>query len=234
MRGIHRSPVNSPHIGQWRGALMFSLICARMNDSVNNREAGNLRRHRARYDVTVMSMSTNDIYIYMWQLYSRNVGTLRVMIYIAPIYHSNRNLVNVCIRILGPESGKINHLLAICFIHFPLDLVIRETYKVVDKTLNFFRTISTTSIYFSLLCTYIISLYVFFQCRWSSHTSTVGVSLVQLILELFHVTRSFISKPPLDWCGRIDEFMNDAAHPKMIVNCHWTSVIIIPQDVVTL
>ena len=28
VRGIHRSPVNSPHKGQWRGALMFSLICA--------------------------------------------------------------------------------------------------------------------------------------------------------------------------------------------------------------
>ena len=26
--GIHRSTVNSPHKGQWRGALMFSLICA--------------------------------------------------------------------------------------------------------------------------------------------------------------------------------------------------------------
>ena len=26
--GIHRSPVNSPHKGQWRGALMFSLNCA--------------------------------------------------------------------------------------------------------------------------------------------------------------------------------------------------------------
>ena len=25
---IHRSPVNSPHKGQWRRALMFSLICA--------------------------------------------------------------------------------------------------------------------------------------------------------------------------------------------------------------
>ena len=27
VRGIHRSRVNSPHKGQWRGALMFSLIC---------------------------------------------------------------------------------------------------------------------------------------------------------------------------------------------------------------
>ena len=28
VRGIHRSPVNSPHKGQWHGALMFALICA--------------------------------------------------------------------------------------------------------------------------------------------------------------------------------------------------------------
>ena len=28
VREIHRSPVNSPHKGQWRGALMCSLICA--------------------------------------------------------------------------------------------------------------------------------------------------------------------------------------------------------------
>ena len=26
-RGIHRSPVNSPHKGQWRRALMFPFIC---------------------------------------------------------------------------------------------------------------------------------------------------------------------------------------------------------------
>ena len=29
--GIQWSPVNSPHKGQWRGALMFSLISARIN-----------------------------------------------------------------------------------------------------------------------------------------------------------------------------------------------------------
>ena len=52
--GIHRSPVNSPHKGQWRGALMFSLICAWINRWVNNREAGDLRRYRAHYDVIVM------------------------------------------------------------------------------------------------------------------------------------------------------------------------------------
>ena len=48
------SPVNSPHKIQWRGALMFSLICAWIRGWVNDREAGDLRRHRAHYDVTVM------------------------------------------------------------------------------------------------------------------------------------------------------------------------------------
>ena len=54
VRGIHRPPVNSPHKGQWRGALLFSFICAWMKCWVNNREAGDLRRHRAHYDVTIM------------------------------------------------------------------------------------------------------------------------------------------------------------------------------------
>ena len=32
------APVNSPHKGQWCGALMFSLICAWTNDWANNQE----------------------------------------------------------------------------------------------------------------------------------------------------------------------------------------------------
>ena len=40
VKGIHRSSAGSPHTGQWRGALIFSLICA--------------SRYRAYYDVTVI------------------------------------------------------------------------------------------------------------------------------------------------------------------------------------
>ena len=40
--------------GQWRGALVFSLICAWTNGWVNNRDAGDLGRHRSHYDVTIM------------------------------------------------------------------------------------------------------------------------------------------------------------------------------------
>ena len=46
-------PVNYPHKGQWRGALMFSLICAWINRWVNNGEAGDFRRYRTHYDVIV-------------------------------------------------------------------------------------------------------------------------------------------------------------------------------------
>ena len=51
VREIHRSPVNSPHKGLWRGALMFSVKCVWIKSWINNREAGDLRRDRAHYDV---------------------------------------------------------------------------------------------------------------------------------------------------------------------------------------
>ena len=54
VRGIHRSPVNSTRTGQWRGALMLSFICVSISGWVNNHEAGDLRRHHAHYDVTVI------------------------------------------------------------------------------------------------------------------------------------------------------------------------------------
>ena len=54
MRGIHWSPVNSPHKVQWRGALISLSSAPWINGGVSNREAGDLRRHRAHYDVIVM------------------------------------------------------------------------------------------------------------------------------------------------------------------------------------
>ena len=55
---VGNSPVNPPppphtHKGQWRGALMLSLICTWIHGWVNNREAGVLSRHCAHYDVII-------------------------------------------------------------------------------------------------------------------------------------------------------------------------------------
>ena len=62
VRGIHRSPVNSPHKGQWRRALMFSLICVWTYPWLNNRDASDLRRHRAHFDVIVMLTDSRATY----------------------------------------------------------------------------------------------------------------------------------------------------------------------------
>ena len=58
---IHRSPVNYQHKGQWRGALMLSLIFALTNSWANKGDAGDLRRHRTHYDVTVMMQITGKL-----------------------------------------------------------------------------------------------------------------------------------------------------------------------------
>ena len=57
VRWIHRWPMNSPHKGQWGGALVFSLICVWINGWINNRVAGDLRRYLAHYDVIIMILT---------------------------------------------------------------------------------------------------------------------------------------------------------------------------------
>ena len=69
VRGIHRSPVSSPHKGKWSRALVFSVsewglvfFYARRNGCVNNVEAGDFRRPRTHNDVTVMTnLNVNEI-----------------------------------------------------------------------------------------------------------------------------------------------------------------------------
>ena len=67
VHGIHRSPVNSPHKGQWRGALIFSLICVWINNWVNDREAGDSWRYCAHYDVIIM------MYFMYWSEFRREL-----------------------------------------------------------------------------------------------------------------------------------------------------------------
>ena len=146
VRGIHRSPVNSPHKGQWRGALMFSLICAWINGWVNNREAGDLRRHRAHYDVTVMSMTTwreNDFRI----IGPLSVGYLSVSVGFYVFFAVSRELLSkqwsfrvrkMCLTSDRNEkmSQKFSNLIQKCVWHLPdsvcqLSNMFRENTEVV-------------------------------------------------------------------------------------------------------
>ena len=73
VRGINRSLMNSPHKGQLRTALIFSLIYAWTNGWVNHRDTGGLRRHCVQYDDTVMC----------WPFYS----VVNVLIFFPAGYH---------------------------------------------------------------------------------------------------------------------------------------------------
>ena len=71
--GFHRSPVNSPNKDQWRGTLMFTLICAQITGWVKNHEAGDLRRYRGHYDVTVLQLMLT-VNTFLWQSWGLSIN----------------------------------------------------------------------------------------------------------------------------------------------------------------
>ena len=121
--GNHQSPVNSSHKGQWRGALVCSLICVWINGCVNNREAGYVRRYGAHYDITVMTlrdfaMSSGKIanltkYIYFNITLFYIIPRSRILIFticldsglasIGNTSYENQRLRNIIIRHISKE-----------------------------------------------------------------------------------------------------------------------------------
>ena len=93
--GIHRSPVISPHKGQWRVALMFSLICVWMNGWVNNREGGELRRHCAHYDVTVIGKLTMSRPAFNHKDMILSRSTVDKNVTFIPLYGNHRSASNL-------------------------------------------------------------------------------------------------------------------------------------------
>ena len=123
--GIHRSPVNSTHKGQWRGALMFSLICAWINAWVNNREAGDFRRHRAHYYVIVMqcTSSISDNTQFRTEICTCNFPNTCVY-----IFHEERFPVIVPSR-LAAELSTLE-----CLINWPVSQIPQCTSPISHNT----------------------------------------------------------------------------------------------------
>ena len=88
-------PGEFPNKGQWRGALMFTLICARINGWVNNGEAGELRRHRTHYDVIVL-----------WRCVTTGSGCSLLPKERRPISWLNKDPVHFCIYV-SPGLGEV-------------------------------------------------------------------------------------------------------------------------------
>ena len=97
------SPVTGefPHKGQWRRALMLLLICAWINSWINNRDAGDLRRHRAHYDVTVMiKIPTDTVSIKFGTCTSNKRSSHCTWVPRGPNYHHRCTYGCVCVACL--------------------------------------------------------------------------------------------------------------------------------------
>ena len=113
-----------PHKGQWRGALMFTLICAWINGWLDNREAGDLTRHRAHYDVIIMISTTNN----SCREYTRNISILNLNVELMRVtmtsWHVNTFRITGLVRWEWPfvtswsPSQMISNVGSLCF--FPV------------------------------------------------------------------------------------------------------------------
>ena len=83
--GIHRSPVESPHKGQWHGALVLSLICIWTSGWANNRDLDDLKCHGTHYDVAVM---------YFWIWLSSSILKRQKLLKFAPKEDKNINIAH--------------------------------------------------------------------------------------------------------------------------------------------
>ena len=66
VRGIHRSPVNFPHKGLWRGALMSSLICTRINGCYRIGRTSSQNWGREWKCITSQQLCTSHAFCCIW------------------------------------------------------------------------------------------------------------------------------------------------------------------------
>ena len=103
----------------------FSLICTRINGWVNNREAGDLRRHRAHYDVIVMILSVASHR-------SREHGALFPLA-LCSLW---------CVRMIGYMMAWSSYLF-VCILHTPI-IIIMQTYLTAVNIQMFVMNILLT------------------------------------------------------------------------------------------
>ena len=103
--GIHRSPVDSPHKGQWCRALVLSLICTSTNGWAKNRDAGDLRSHRGHDDVTVIKQIHWETFRH-WVIESACTARIRTNFKLRCIMtSSNGNIFCVTGHLCGEFTG---------------------------------------------------------------------------------------------------------------------------------
>ena len=109
---------NPSHKGQWRGILMFSLICAWTNCWANNRCAGDLRRHRSHYDVTTCMKLFDIKTMLAWRHWTSNFAIVQkaarnlhfwswaVLYVLCFVYH--RHKIPISERVIAAHHGSLS------------------------------------------------------------------------------------------------------------------------------
>ena len=98
---IPRWPADSLHRGQWHGAVIFSLICASINSWANNRDVGDLRRHRVYYDVAVMQLPIASPCHQQVRWFTYWLCRLKSVCYYRPT-----RVLNACATSVGSDDRK--------------------------------------------------------------------------------------------------------------------------------
>ena len=187
VRGIHRRPVHSPHKGQWRGALMFSLMCAWINGWVNNHEAGDLRRPVWRH--------CNNRY---WS----NIQFITLYLFI--------NFYDFCISQLNRVARLTNSVVSRIYLRTPRG-TLRRMWNGSWKSTRLIRWISFTSNEKSIQVFWYMSQVVLTleagncpreRCGWKPPSSLIAERSAHSGKMLSTI---FCSSITLGWCGRTAE-----------------------------
>ena len=140
---------NSPVTGEFTAQRPVTrnfefFICAWTNDWVNNREAGDLRRHCAHYDVTVMFSCEQKSFSCLFRHQSPvHCSCLSKLIYIFLNIHSNViQYLNSEVKILGIEIRSDR--LVKYFLRYNLIYVLRK--ELTEKGSEHTRPISSLSL----------------------------------------------------------------------------------------
>ena len=140
-------PMKSPHKGQWLGALMYSLICAWINDWVNNREAGGLRRNRVHYDVTVMrrKLACFRIKSIIWyavcRFLSLDIECLKEMARYVHVHFAYTYL-----KLIGNSGSGLQFFVTVYKVHDITISIIMTFYGKLHWVVPFFRSCASQNI----------------------------------------------------------------------------------------
>ena len=174
--GNSPAPLNSPHKGQWRGTLMFSLIFAWTNGWVNNRDVGDLKRHCAHYHCTQNHKKAECIFfcryctpsILRHGLVDQMVQSSHCQLLLISVLHKLCLLIDVCssyhhnFNLYCAVEDSLKHFGCLCLMLLYPVLTFEATY--------IYKTNRETCKVFTLCSSFVVIWYWFYP-QWLGFNS---------------------------------------------------------------